>query len=187
MDLGLRGEGQKGRLPRAPSVRGPQISDGILFTVNIYRLHPLLIHWCIQNAITPSWPCVNPVVVYHSAFGDDLICIRQVAQWRIYDKSCMVSWPASIYWMQRVCYVFGCPTSSHADAGDVASHLPKWKNLRKVQVCYMNPVPILLSVGSCNKLDEFVVKYPKHCKVSFPIISFTHTMTTRDGSTSSTQ
>ena len=148
----------------------------------------VLRRYSIRNALTPSCPCVNPVVVHHPAFGDDLICIRQVAQWRIYDKSCMVSWPVSIYWVQRVCYVFGCPTSSHADAGDVvASHLPKWKNLRKVEVHYMNPVPILLSVGSCDKLDEFVVDNPKHCKVSFPIISFTHTMTTMDRSTTSTQ
>ena len=62
-----------------------------------------------------------------------------------------------------------CPTSSHADASDiVASHLPKWKNLRKVVVQYMNPVPILVVVGSCGKLDEVVIIDPKHCTVSFP-------------------
>ena len=61
------------------------------------------------------------------------------------------------------------PTSSHADAGNViASHLPKWKNLRKVQVRNMNPVPMLLSTVSCGKLAEVVIKHPKHCKVSFP-------------------
>ena len=59
-----------------------------------------------------------------------------------------------------------CPTSSHADAGDIiASHLPKWKNLRKVEVYYMNPVPILVVVGSCGKLDEVVIINPKHCTV----------------------
>ena len=58
-------------------------------------------------------------------------------------------------------------TSSHEDAGDViASHLHKWKNLRKVKVYCMNPVPILLSVGSCDKLDEVVIQAPQHCKVS---------------------
>ena len=61
-----------------------------------------------------------------------------------------------------------CPTYSHADAGDIiASHLPKWKNLRKVMVEDMNPVPILWSTVSCDKLAEVVIKDPKHCKVSF--------------------
>ena len=177
--------------------------DLIIYTATIYTIYRYLIYshslpkatsdivvktwvlrcYSIQNAVTPSYPCVNSVVVHHPAFGNDLICHNGV-----YNKSCVVSWPASIYWVQCVCYVFGCPTSSHADAGDVvASHLPNWKNLRKVEVCYMNPVPILLSVGSCGKLDEFVVINPKHCEVSFPIILFTHAMTTRDGSTTSTQ
>ena len=60
------------------------------------------------------------------------------------------------------------PTYSHADAGNViASHLPKWKNLRKVEVEDMNPVPILWSTVSCDKLAEVVIVDPKHCKVSF--------------------
>ena len=60
------------------------------------------------------------------------------------------------------------PTYSHADAGDViASHLPKWKNLRKVEVYSMNPVPILWATVSCGKLAEVVIWDPKHCKVSF--------------------
>ena len=50
------------------------------------------------------------------------------------------------------------PTSSHADAGDVlASHLPKWKNLRKVEVQYMNPVPILWPTVYYGKLVEVVI------------------------------
>ena len=61
-----------------------------------------------------------------------------------------------------------CPTPSHADAGNViAVHLPKWKNLRKVTVLDMNPVPILWSIVSCGKLAELVIKDPKYCKVSF--------------------
>ena len=61
------------------------------------------------------------------------------------------------------------PASSHADAGDViAFHLPKWKNLRKVTVEYMNPVPILCSTVSCDKLVEVIILNPKHCKVGFP-------------------
>ena len=60
------------------------------------------------------------------------------------------------------------PTSSHADAGNViTSHLPKWKNLRKVIVLGMNPVPILWSTVSCGNLAEVVIRDPKHCKVSF--------------------
>lgn len=59
----------------------------------------------------------------------------------------------------------------HTVAGDViASHLPKWKNLRKVEVMNINPVPILLSVGSCGKLDEAVIIDPQHCNVSFPAL-----------------
>ena len=62
-----------------------------------------------------------------------------------------------------------CLTSSHADAGDIiTSHLPKWKNLRKVIVMAMNPMPMLLSTVSCGKLAEVVIRGPKHCKVSFP-------------------
>ena len=61
-----------------------------------------------------------------------------------------------------------CSTSSHADAGAIiASHLPKWKNLRKVVVGGMDPVPILVVVGSCGKLDEVVILNPEHCVVSF--------------------
>ena len=60
------------------------------------------------------------------------------------------------------------PTSSHADAGDIiASHLPKWKNLRKVKLECMNPVPILWSTVSCGNLAEVVIVDAKHCKVSF--------------------
>ena len=66
-----------------------------------------------------------------------------------------------------------CPTSSHADADDVlASHLPNWKNLRKVEVKDMNPVPMLLSTVSCGKLAEVVMVDPKHCKVSFPDLQY---------------
>ena len=62
-----------------------------------------------------------------------------------------------------------CLTSSHADAGNViASHLPEWKNLNKVIVQFMNPVPILWSTVSCGKLAEVVIRDPKHCKVGFP-------------------
>ena len=64
-----------------------------------------------------------------------------------------------------------CPTSLYADAGDIiASYLPKWKNLRKVNVEYMNPVPILVAVGSCGILDEVVIKYPQHSMVGFPAL-----------------
>ena len=74
--------------------------------------------------------------------------------------------------MQCICCVFPSPTSSHADAGDVvASHLPKLKNLRKVTVRNLNPMPILLSVRLCGKLDEVIISFPKHCKVCFPELS----------------
>ena len=63
-------------------------------------------------------------------------------------------------------------TYSHADAGDViASHLPKLMNLRKVAVLFLNPMPILLSVRLCGKLDEVIISYPKHYKVGFPEMS----------------
>ena len=77
--------------------------------------------------------------------------------------------------MQTLCFrsvvviLLECPTSSLADAGDIiASYLPKCKNLRKVKVDDMNPVPMLLSVGSCGHLDEVVINEPKHYKVGFP-------------------
>ena len=79
------------------------------------------------------------------------------------------------YWAMFACQDCGVAlilpqhlTSSHADAGVViASHLPKWKNLSKVEVKYTNPVPILWSTVSCGKLAEVVIRDPKHCKVSF--------------------
>ena len=63
-------------------------------------------------------------------------------------------------------------TTSHADAGSViASHLPKLKNLRKVEVSRLNPMPILLSVRLCGKLDEVIISEPKQCKVCFRKLS----------------
>ena len=84
----------------------------------------------------------------------------------VYIEQCL---HATLCFCSVVVILFECPTSSHADAGDIiASHLPKMKNLRKVQVWYMNPVPILVVVGSCGKLDEVVINDPKYCTVSFP-------------------
>ena len=34
----------------------------------------------------------------------------------------------------------------------------------------MNPVPILLSVGSCGKLDQAGIIEPQHWSVSFPVL-----------------
>ena len=63
-------------------------------------------------------------------------------------------------------------TSLHADTGNViASHLPKLKNLRKVEVSRLNPMPILSSVRLCGKLDEVAIQSPEHCKVCFPEMS----------------
>ena len=57
-----------------------------------------------------------------------------------------------------------CPPT--AGAGDVvAAALQKLKYLRKVTVWYMNPVPVLQTVGLCRKLQEVSVRYPKHCEV----------------------
>ena len=68
--------------------------------------------------------------------------------------------------------IVSASTSSHADAGDViASHLPKLENLRKVEVWNFNPMPILMSVKLCGKLDEVIITNPKHCKVCFPEVS----------------
>ena len=58
-----------------------------------------------------------------------------------------------------------CPSPT-AGAGDVvAAALPKLKCLRKVTVWYMNPVPVLQTVGWCEKLQEVSVWYPIHCEV----------------------
>ena len=84
----------------------------------------------------------------------------------VYIKQCL---HATLCFCSVVVILLECPTSSHADAGDIiACHLPKWKNLRKVEVGGMSPVPILVVVGSCGKLDEVVIYDPKHCTVGFP-------------------
>ena len=84
----------------------------------------------------------------------------------VYIEQCL---HATLCLCSVVVILLECPTSSHADAGDIiASHLPKWKNLKKVEVQYMNPVPILVVVGSCGKLDEVVINGPEHCTVGFP-------------------
>ena len=58
-----------------------------------------------------------------------------------------------------------CP-SPIAGAGDVvAAALPNLKCLRKVTVGWMNPVPVLQTVGLCGKLQEVTVKDPKHSEV----------------------
>ena len=68
--------------------------------------------------------------------------------------------------------IVSASTYSHADTGDViASHLPKLKNLRKVEVENVNPMPILLSARLCGKLDEVIISCPKHCKVCFRNLS----------------
>ena len=78
---------------------------------------------------------------------------------------------ATLCFCSVVVILLECQTSSLVDAGDiVASHLPKWKNLRKVEVEGMNPAPILVVVGSCGKLDEVVVRDPQHCTVGFPAL-----------------
>ena len=51
-------------------------------------------------------------------------------------------------------------------AGDaVTAALPNLKCLRKVTVLWMNPVPVLQTVGLCGKLQEVSVWYAKHCEV----------------------
>ena len=83
----------------------------------------------------------------------------------VYVEQCL---HATLCFCSVVVILLECPTSSHADAGDIiASHLPTWKNLRKVEVWGMNPVPILVVVGPCGKLAEVVIEDPKHCTVGF--------------------
>ena len=58
------------------------------------------------------------------------------------------------------------PFFNFIGAGDVvAATLPNLKCLRKVTVREMDPVPVLQTVGLCEKLQEVAVCYPKHCKV----------------------
>ena len=83
----------------------------------------------------------------------------------------MVSWPSSKLSAVYLLTLYFSVQLPHLDAGDiVASHLRKWKNLRKVDIGYMNPVPILVVVGSCGKLAEVVIIDPKHCTVGFPAL-----------------
>ena len=61
--------------------------------------------------------------------------------------------------------VINCPSPT-AGAGDVvAAALPNLKCLRTVNVMYMNPVPVLQTVGLCGKLHEVTIIYPTHCEV----------------------
>ena len=61
--------------------------------------------------------------------------------------------------------VIDCPSPT-AGAGDVvAAALPNLKCLRTVTVWFMNPVPVLQTVGLCGKLQEVSVLFPKHCEV----------------------
>ena len=84
----------------------------------------------------------------------------------VYIEQCLY---AALCFGSVVLILLECPTSSHADAGVIiASHLPKCKNLRKVKVGYMNPVPIMVPLGSCGNLDEVVITDPEHCTVGFP-------------------
>ena len=84
----------------------------------------------------------------------------------VYIEQCL---HATLCFCSVVVILLECPTSSLVDAGVIiASHLPEWKNLRKLQVQYMNPVPILVVVGSCGKLDEVVINDPELCTVDFP-------------------
>ena len=58
------------------------------------------------------------------------------------------------------------PFSNFIGAGDVvAAALPNLKSLRKITVLFMNPVPVLQSVGICGKLQEVSVCHPRCCKV----------------------
>ena len=87
-------------------------------------------------------------------------------QHMVYSEQCS---HATLCFCSVVLVLLECPTSSHADAGVIiASLIPKWRNLRKVEVYYMNPVPILLAVGSCENLDEVAIIDPKHCMVGLP-------------------
>ena len=61
--------------------------------------------------------------------------------------------------------VIDCPSPT-AGAGEVvAAAIPNLKCLRKVTVWYMNPVPVLQTVGLSGKLQEMTVRYPKNCEV----------------------
>ena len=67
--------------------------------------------------------------------------------------------------LHEVVLNINCPSPT-AGAGDVvAAALPNLKCLRKVTVWFMNPVPVLQTVGLCGKLQEVTVWYPKHCEV----------------------
>ena len=58
-----------------------------------------------------------------------------------------------------------CPSLTAGAGGVVAAALPNLKCLRKVTVMFMDPVPVLQTVGLCGKLQEVSVSIPKHCEV----------------------
>ena len=58
------------------------------------------------------------------------------------------------------------PFFNFIGVGDVvAAALPNLKCLRKVTVQYMDPVPVLQTVGLCGKLQEVAVRFLEHCRV----------------------
>ena len=64
------------------------------------------------------------------------------------------------------------PFSNFIGAGDVvAAALPNFKCLRKVTVWYMNPVPVLQTVGLCGKLQEVAFRRPKHLEVGMRCVN----------------
>ena len=67
--------------------------------------------------------------------------------------------------LHEVVLNINCPSPT-AGAGDVvAAALPNLKCLREVAVMFMNPVPVLQTVGLCGKLQEVSVVHPNHCEV----------------------
>ena len=147
-------------LPFLSSHSLPTISHALMFGC-----------WYISNCLhVLSWKHEILCVTLHlnSASQGSTVFVSCYHQHMVYIEQCL---HATLCLCSVVVILLECPTSSHADAGDIiASHLPKWKNLRKVEVYEMNPVPILVVVGSCGNLDEVVIWDPEHCTVGFPAL-----------------
>ena len=152
------------------------ILENLLFCTRIHNCSLYLLcafSWCcilVEWAVWTSFTCL--LFLAHCVCGCWLSpCTITVLWAAIINMLCTLSnvcMPGRCFCCVAVILLVWS-TPSHADAGGViATHLPKCKNLRKVTVWGMNPVPILLSVGSCSKLDEVVIWHPEHCKVGFP-------------------
>ena len=106
---------------------------------NHLLLHPFATLWCQQTHAHRQMPtCRSTLHVQYT--GSASVCLHVV-----------------------IILLHSFTTLGAGDA--VTAALPNLKCLRKITVLWMNPVPVLKTLGLCGKLQEVSVWYAKHCEV----------------------